>query len=318
LGGIGFGAFGAGQWLIGVQSQAGTVLSITEIRATASFGNANHYATFMGVLILCALGWLGARRASLAPAGGRHRHVESQEAKAKLVIGSLGIVVMGLGLIFSLSRSGITFTLAGCVVLALLTRRTTNASTAEAIEIGTSNRRPRSYRAYWALALAVAGFAVWIGIGPVMGRFAELPQEWEVEQARGQVWRDSLGAVRDFWLTGSGLSSYRYVTASYRSFSGRTFYSWAHNDYLQLVIELGVPGLLFLVWIMAVARQRAGLAREKLTAHPALSNLHAGYCAAAIVVTLHSFTDFSLHLTANFVLLSVILGVTTSTSGNSR
>ncbi|MGH9463014.1 MAG: hypothetical protein ACRD1X_17530, partial [Vicinamibacteria bacterium] len=185
LGGIGFGAFGVVQWLLGVQSQAGAVFSIAAIRATGSFGNANHYATFMGMLLLCALGWLGARRASLPPAGGRHRrHVEGQEAKAKLVMGGLGIVVMGLGLIFSLSRSGITFTLAGCVALALMTRRTADSAATDTIEIGRSPRHAPSRRAYWALALAVTGFAVWIGIGPVLGRFAELPEEWEAEQAR--------------------------------------------------------------------------------------------------------------------------------------
>ena len=309
LGGIGFGAFGVVQWLLGVQSQAGTVFSIAAIRATGSFGNANHYATFMGMLLLCALGWLGARRASLPPAGGRHRRqVEGQEAKAKLVMGGLGIVVIGLGLIFSLSRSGITFTLAGCVALALLTRRTAEAPTTDAIEVGRSRRAP-SHRAYWALALAVAGFAVWIGIGPVLGRFAELPQEWEAEQARPQVWRDSLGAVGDFWLTGSGLSSYRYVTARYRSFSGRTFYSWAHNDYLQLLIELGFPGLLLLLWITVITWSKAREKREEFGNDRSLSHLHAGYCAAAVVVVLHSFTDFSLHLPASLALLSVILGV---------
>ena len=139
LGGIGFGAFGVVQWLLGVQSQAGSVLSTAGIRATGSFGNANHYATFMGMLLLCGLGWIGARRASLSRARGRRRRrVDGQEAKARLVMGGLGIVVIGLGLIFSLSRSGITFTLAGCVALALLTRGKVNSVESETIEIGRS------------------------------------------------------------------------------------------------------------------------------------------------------------------------------------
>ena len=310
LGGIGFGAFGVVQWLLGVQSQAGSVLSTAGIRATGSFGNANHYATFMGMLLLCGLGWIGARRASLSRARGRRRRrVDGQEAKARLVMGGLGIVVIGLGLIFSLSRSGITFTLAGCVALALLTRGKVNSVESETIEIGRSMQHARSYRAYWPLALAVAGFAVWIGIGPVLGRFAQLPQQWEAEQARPQVWKDSLGAVEDFWLTGSGLGSYRYVTASYRSFSGRIFYSWAHNDYLQLLLELGIPGFLLLLWIIVAVWRKAYRRREELAVHPAVSRLHAGYCAAAIVVALHSFTDFSLHLPANFAFLSVVLGI---------
>jgi len=310
LGGIAAGAYGVVQWLLGLQSQAGLVASIAGIRATGSFGNPNHYAAFLGMILLCSLGWLGARWTRLARAGGRRsRRVDAQEAKARLIMGGLGIIIIGLGLIFSLSRSGITFTLAGCVALALLTRRAVNSGEPETIELGRARQRPRSHRAYWALALAVAGFAVWIGIEPVLGRFAEIPAQWEAEQARPQVWRDSLGAVEDFWLTGSGLSSYRYVTANYRSFSGRLFYSWAHNDYLQLLIELGIPGLLLLLWIIAVVCQRAHRTREELTSHPDLFYIHAGYCAATVVAVLHSFTDFSLHLSANFALLSLILGI---------
>jgi O-antigen ligase len=142
-----------------------------------------------------------------------------------------------------------------------------------------------------------------------LGGFAQIPEHWQAERDRPRIWRDSLGAVEAFWLTGSGLSSYRYVTSSYRSFSGRTFYSWAHNDYLQLVIELGVPGLLLLFWTMAVAWQRARRAQEELSRHAEAFHLHAGYCAAAVAITLHTFTDFSLHLQANFAMLSAVLGL---------
>ena len=218
-------------------------------------------------------------------------------------------------LFFSLSRSGLTFALAGCVAFALLTKREPGlrGDETDAIDLHHGHRRKRTHhrftRGYWILALAVAGFAVWIGIEPVLSRFGELPRQLEAEKARPQVWKDSLGAAQDFWLTGSGLSSYRYLTSNYRTFSGRVFYSWAHNDYLQLLIELGLPGSLLLAWILLVVWRSAHRDREALHYHPALFNLHAGYCAAAIGIGLHSLTDFSLHLPANFALLSIVLGV---------
>ncbi|MGH9320056.1 MAG: O-antigen ligase family protein, partial [Vicinamibacteria bacterium] len=121
--------------------------------------------------------------------------------------------------------------------------------------------------------------------------------------------------LRDFWLTGSGSSSFQYVYPIYRSFGGRRFYSWAHNDYLQIGVELGLPGLALaaalIVWAVRRARE---VRRQLLDAGSSLRELHAGYCAAAVAVALHSFTDFGLHLPANAALFAVIVAVVTGMS----
>ena len=315
--GIALGGYGILQWLLGLQSQAGAVASIAGIRARGPFGNPNHYAAFLGMILLCSLRWLASRNAQ-SSRNEKHRTGREgpQETRAKLILGGLGIVIIGVGIIFSLSRSGIAFALAGCVALAFLTKREAGLGEDEldTIDLHRGSRRIRNHRStrgYWALALAVAGFTAWIGIEPVLSRFGELPRQLEVEKARPQVWKDSVGAVQDFWRTGSGLSSYRYLTSNYRTFSGCVFYSWAHNDYLQLLIELGLPGVFLLFWILIAVWEHAHRAREELATNPSLLHLHlhAGYCSAAVVIALHSFTDFSLHLPANFALFSIIIGV---------
>ena len=225
---------------------------------------------------------------------------------------SLGVVVVGLGLVFSLSRSGITFALVGCGLFVLLSPQPDSGG---AIDIPNPERgrapkkKRRRLHGLVALALGLVGMAAWIGLDPIVHRFQLLPDEWEAEQNRVALWSNSLEAVPDFALTGSGLSTYRYVFPIYRNFGGRRFYSWAHNDYLQLVIELGVPGLLLLFWIMAVVWHRSARVRKDLHDDPALLHLHAGYLVALAAIALHSFTDFSLHLPANAALLSVIMGV---------
>ena len=165
-------------------------------------------------------------------------------------------------------------------------------------------------KAIIAVVLVVVGVAAWIGLDPVVHRFKLLPDEWEAERGRTLVWADSVHAVSDFAVTGSGLSSFRYIFPIYRRFGGTTAYSWAHNDYLQLLIELGVPGL----FTAALGdgdrrRDRSWRARQRLSDRPALTHLHAGYLAAVVALALHSFTDFGLHLAANAALLSVIVGV---------
>jgi O-antigen ligase len=326
--GVAFGLYGIGQWLLGVQGLLGAEPvggRLTGLRSTGSFGNPNHYAAFMEMLLLCGFGWLAARwtafttaRSSAGSGGGRGNHV-FQEAGARLFLFGIGIVVVSLGLIFSLSRSGICFALAGCAALVLLTRPGHKLADSATIDLesahglgphGARRTTPGGTRhLYWALGLVVVGVVLWIGIDPILGRF-ELPTaEFEAERGRWQVWEDSVGAVGDFWTTGSGLSSYRYVFPIYRSFGGQISWSWAHNDYLQLLIELGAPGLVLLIWIMVAVSRRAGRVRRELDPGSPLRHLHAGYCAAALALALHSFTDFSLHMLANAALLSVVLGV---------
>lgn len=291
--GIAFGAWGVGQWLLDLQELVRTRAPATALRASASFGNRNHYAFFMEMTLLSSLGWLGYQWAR-ARGSRRTGHVAGQEAGARLALFGLGVVIMALGLIFSLSRSGITATLVGCAAFALLAG---------------AERGAASRRLYWSLALAVAAAAVWIGISPVLERFELIPQEWEQEKGRWAVWLDSPRAIEDFWRTGSGLGSFGYVFPLYRTFGGTLIYLWAHNDYLQLLIELGLPGLLLLVGLMGATAWRAAKVRQAIAPNRPLYYLHAGYCAATIAIALHSFTDFGLHMPANAALAAVVIAL---------
>lgn len=281
------GALGMAEWFGGLGSLFGR--DLVALRVSGSFGNPNHYAAFQAMLLSVSVGWVAFfRERHIA----RSRHASTATSAWGLgAIAGLGVVVLGLGLVMSLSRSGLTFALAGVAAWVLLTRRS-------------GDRRP-----LWALGFVCLSFAIWIGFEPLLGRFENLEEQWLLEQGRPAVWRDSVAAVGDFWLTGSGLSSFRYVGASYRSFGGQIFYSWAHNDFLQLAIELGLPGVLLFVWIALVVIRGIRRARTDLAGDTALLHLHSGFVAAVVAIALHSFTDFSLHIPANLALLALILGV---------
>ncbi len=303
------GALGLASWFTGLHALFGQ--DSGDLRAIGTFGNPNHYAAFQAMLLAVSLGWLGWFRRH-RPRGTRESRLpERSRDKGLVFVASLAVLLLALGLVLSLSRSGMTFAIAGATVFALLARTTATSAASEshARSRHPSRRQESGAHVFWALGLAVVGFALWMGFKPLAGRVDTLRTHIEQEGNRATVWRESAPALADYWLTGSGLSSFRHVGPHYRRFGGRIFYSWAHNDYLQLGIELGLPGLLILGWLFASVVGKVMKVRRDLGAEPALVYLHAGYVAGLAAIGLHSLTDFNLHLPANFALLAVLVGV---------
>jgi O-antigen ligase len=305
-----WGALGIASWFTDLHALFGQ--ESEDVRATGTFGNPNHYAAFQAMLLGVSLGWIGwfRRHRPISRHDRRRPHGPSGD-KGLVLVGSLAVLLLALGLVLSLSRSGMTFAIAGAVAFALLARQVDATAPLgyTAPSRHPSRRRGLSANVFWALGLAIVGFALWIGFKPLAGRIESLRTQIEQEGNRATVWRESAPALADYWLTGSGLSSFRHVGPHYRRFGGRTFYSWAHNDYLQLGIELGLPGLLLLAWLIVGIVRKAIKVRQDLGKDPSLVYLHAGYVAGLVAIGLHSMTDFNLHLPANFALLAVLVGV---------
>jgi O-antigen ligase len=115
-------------------------------------------------------------------------------------------------------------------------------------------------------------------------------------QSREQILATTGRAIRDFMPLGSGLGSFVKVYRLYESPDAVTneYVIHAHNDYVELALELGVPGivllLLFLVWwlVQCFAVWRKGEGGPWARA--------ASIASAAVLV--HSLVDFPLRTTA--------------------
>ena len=115
--------------------------------------------------------------------------------------------------------------------------------------------------------------------------------------------------VKAFPLTGCGLGGYESCFMRFKAVVPMYTANFAHNDYLQIMAEMGIPGfLLGLVLVLRIfwngirqAQSNAGL-NERYLALACTGSLTA--------ILLHSFVDFNLYMPANAMLMAWVLGIT--------
>jgi putative inorganic carbon (HCO3(-)) transporter len=149
----------------------------------------------------------------------------------------------------------------------------------------------------WLLALAllgVAGLAVAnIGAGVFTDSLTGGGISGSVVD-RMEVWSRGIYMVQDFFFTGSGMGSFNHVVREFYPFMiAAPDVPHAHNLFLQVAIDLGVPGLiawltiLFLIIAAAWQVYRQGLA----TNNHLWAGYGAGFLASLVVLVAHGMLD---------------------------
>jgi O-antigen ligase len=164
------------------------------------------------------------------------------------------------------------------------------------------------------IALSV-GLAIWIGPGPIVGRFENVGQEYELrDQSRLSIWRDAMGLIERHPLFGTGLGTFPVAYTSVQTAFLGQFVNHAHNDYVELASDLGLPAALVLFASFFFV-----LARAARTFRNSMRNLDRaialGCVGSLVAILLHSLTDFNLYMPANALIFSVVLGLGISTQG---
>ena len=111
---------------------------------------------------------------------------------------------------------------------------------------------------YFSLGLLWATVFLCISLSLVLANSAdqELFCRYETIQFRLNVWRDSIGMIKDKFFFGHGINTFMRVFQVYR----RNFLmgpTYAHNCYIQLAAETGIVGLFCFFWIIAEVFRRS-------------------------------------------------------------
>lgn len=154
--------------------------------------------------------------------------------------------------------------------------------------------------------LGILFFASWMGFEPLYKRFSAT-SELTVKM-RTDIWKDTGGIVKDFPIFGAGKGTFVDIYPKYRTFSNDFTYYHAHNDYLELISEMGLLGL-------AVTVIGGGFFAYKIIhrltkrRNTYVKHISAGLLCSLAAIVIHSVTDFNMFIPANALLFSTILAL---------
>ena len=118
---------------------------------------------------------------------------------------------------------------------------------------------------------------------------------------RADLWRDMLALILDYPFTGSGFGSTMMVFSSYVFLLHVGYIPHAHNLFLQLAIEQGLPGLFAFLALLGMAGWRlasrsTGSQAEQLDAPPAMPLLRACIAASLVVLIASGMLDAGIYV----------------------
>lgn len=121
------------------------------------------------------------------------------------------------------------------------------------------------------------------------------------------LWRDCVQAVGDFWQTGTGLGTFRYVYGLYQQRPVEAWFHYAENQYLQALIEAGAIGLGLMVLMIGVVGWSSWRIVKRDADPRARAFAVAGFFALATQVV-HAAFDFGLSIPSNSLLFALLCG----------
>ncbi|MFH0933251.1 MAG: O-antigen ligase family protein [Nitrospirota bacterium] len=235
------------------------------------FVNRNHFAGFIGMIIPLSLG-----------VGLMSRSIE------KKIMYAFFSITMAIALFFSLSRGGIVSFFAGMMVFVFVVFGKTYSM--------------RKLVPVFLFILILASYLLYLGITPIIDRF--LQTEVSNEQ-RLLAWQGVLSAFTDYPFFGSGLGTFQYIFKIYKPEGLYLYWDHAHNDYLELLLEVGIVGaiiiaIFFFLGVKAIVN--APWKGKEVY-------LNAAFLSSITTIAVHSVVDFNLHIPSNAIVFFLISGI---------
>lgn len=265
------------------------IYGLYDTKMGASFGsfvNRHNFAAYIEMTIALPLGLIFAGAVK----------------KDKRLLYITAIALMGVALLLSKSRGGLVAFLAEIVLLVILTRKS-SSSKQFGLKIALAGL----------LVVGIIGGAIFVGGESSLTRIAETATSKDVTTDRGHIWRVTLSAISHNMPFGAGLGAFGVAYTPYDDYNGLERVEQAHNDYLQVLSDAGIVGLLIGLFFLYTLT-RTGI-RNTRTKNAYRRGVAIGAFSGCFAILVHSIFDFVLHITAISTLFLTLLGLVVA-SGN--
>jgi O-antigen ligase len=287
--------FDLGSWISGEASLGGD-------RFNGTFVNPNNFATFAAMSLIAAM----ALCVPLISEGIvlNRGHDVARRTIINTLTGPafpLASVILGIAGVITLSgsRAGTFAMLVGSLALALCLNRWGGASGKSGGQAGA-----------WGV-LAVAAIGVVVAFAPLALRLSS----FEDFSSREAFASDTVTAALAAPITGNGFGAFERYFPLYASQDYPGVVNAAHNDYLEMVADIGFIGggamILAIVYLSALSLR--GVIRRRRRKHFCAAGV-----AAATLCGFHAYFDFSLQIPAVGLALFALLGVGVAQSWQDR
>ena len=274
------GALGVFQALDGMEVPSGT------------FVNRNHFAGLLEmclpVALMIGMGFLRERQ-------DRHSSPLRPALLGCLFFGASAIML--LSIVRSSSRMGFMATMVSLFVMALTWLFSATR------ESGKLRLIPATI-----LLLVFGAIFIFLPTNQLAERFADMATSEKTVDAdsRLQFWKQTMPLIGAYPIAGCGLGAYESCFYAYKAVMPESIVDYAHNDYIQILAEFGIPAFVLIIAILLLVYTRAF---HNFAVGKPDSAIALGCVGALTAIMLHSTADYNLYIPANGLIVAWVAGL---------
>jgi O-antigen ligase len=269
--------------------------------ATGTYANRDHFSGLLEMILPFAL---------MYPLAILRRDAKRHESPALPAIKACAIftvaAVLLIAIIHSLSRMGFMASLASlfiCGAIAFTVR-----DSRIDYQVLPMPLWRRAMPTVVVALIVVAGFIL-LPTDPLIARFSDFARTEDISaDTRAQIWRDTMGMIKSYLWFGCGWGAYESSFLQFKTVAPMHTVDYAHNDYLQVLVEFGIAG--FLAGLVFILRLLWKTIRAATYAYSVDERYLAIACVGSITaILLHSLVDFNMYVPANSMLFAWVAGL---------